>query len=165
MVDSTTEKSSWGGKREGAGRKEGSKNKTTLEQLKVKQAFVDRVNRNADRLFNAQLDLAVGEKFLMVKRTTGKGTSRKTTIEVVIDTETIKQYLDDDGASMNNDEEFYFISTKPANGLAIDSLLNRSIGKPTEKMEIEHSGELDTGLSDPQIAAQFQEFMMKQTKS
>lgn len=163
QLDNLTDKPKWGGKRDGSGRKEGSKNKATLEQQEVKKAFIDRVNTNADRLFNAQLDLAIGEKYLMVKRVSGTGKERKAWVEIVTDTETIKEFLDDE-TDLNNGDDFYYMTTRPANGIAIDSLLNRSIGKPTEKMEIEHSGELKTAEMNPELAAEFTDFLKKKTE-
>lgn len=147
-----------GGYRPGAGRPEGSKNKATLEQQEVKKAFINRVNRNADKLFNAQLDVAVGEKYLMVVTTTGK--TRETT--VVTDPDTIKRFLDEDeDPNFGEDNEYYFISTKPANNMALDSLLNRSFGKAPERIELEHSGEIGNGETNPELAAEFAEFMKK----
>lgn len=125
-----------GGKRKGAGRRAGSMNKATMETKTAKKLFIDRVNQHVDELFNAQLSLAKGEQVLMVQITRGKGKDRKRWHEQVTDAGVIKQYLDDEN-SLNSDEEFYYITTRPANNMAIDSLLNRSFGKATEKVELE----------------------------
>lgn len=132
-------KSKRGGARKGAGGPKGRISKKRLEVLRVKEAFNQRVMKHADKLLNAQLHLAVGEQSLYIKYYTGKGKDRKQHIEVVTDDETIKQYLDDDGYTLNQDSdgEYYYLSKKPANNMALDSLFNRSFGKATEKIEID----------------------------
>lgn len=137
--ETSKQKSSWGGARPGAGRPKGSENADTKQRRIAEEAFKSRVATNVDRLFNSQLDLAVGEKYLMVKRVEGEGKNRKTWVEVVTDIETIKQYIDDDGASLNEEagEDFYYMTTKPANNQALDSLMNRAFGKPKESIELD----------------------------
>lgn len=135
-----TTKNTYGGARANAGMKKGTITKPRLEKLAIKRAFDKRVMEHADRLFNAQLNLAVGEQVLMVRTTSGEGKTRKVKYEQVTDLETIKQFLDEaDGSptTLGNDESWYYLVTKPANNMAIDSLLNRGLGKPTEKIEIE----------------------------
>lgn len=156
----------WGGARPGAGRKEHSKNPQTIEREEAARQFKERVAKNTDRLFNAQLDKALGEKYLMVITTTGEGAKQKRETTIVTDPDTIKRFLDsEEDPKFGEENEYYFISTKPADNMAIDSLLNRSFGRATEKMEIEHSGELTTGSSDPALAAEFGEFLKSKTKS
>lgn len=121
--------------RKNNGRKAGSMNKTTAESKIAKKAFIERVNLNVDKLFNAQLDLAVGEKYLMVVKTIGKGAKARRETSIVTNPGLIKQYLDDE-TSLDHDEEYYFMTTKPANNQALDSLVNRSFGKPTEKVDL-----------------------------
>lgn len=131
------DKPKWGGPRPNSGRPKGSMNPATKTRVATKAAFQDRVARNADRLFNSQFNLATGEQYLMWKHEVGSGAKTRTVVEIVEDPEIIKSFLDDtlDQAS----DEYYFISTKPANNMALDSLLNRSFGKADEK--IENSGE------------------------
>lgn len=127
-----------GGARKGAGMPKGKLTRPKLEQMRVRDAYNQRVMLHADRLFNAQMALAVGEQALFVKTSTGEGKNRKTRTEMVTDPEIIKEYLDDDGVSLNNDseDEYYFLSLKPANNMAIDSLLNRGLGKVPDKLEV-----------------------------
>lgn len=125
-----------GGKRENAGRKILPK---TIETMEVKRKFVERVNKAADRLFNAQLDIALGEKFLMVRIPINDEKSKYKT-EVVTDPEIIAEYLDDNGATLNNSgDDYYYMTTRPANNQAIQSMLDRAFGKAPEKIEIEGS--------------------------
>jgi hypothetical protein len=141
-LDSLIEKSKHGGKRPGAGRRVGAKNKATLEKLAQKKLLEQRVMANLDRLINAQLDLALGEKFLMVKRVSGSGKDRKTWVEVVTDTDTIKDYLDDDGETINSEsgEDYYYMSTRPANNQALQGLMDRTFGKAAQSVDLTTNG-------------------------
>lgn len=85
----------------------------------------------ADRLLQAQLQVAEGVSFLMRKPKEGNG---KTTI--VKDEETIRRYFD--GELDADDADWYFIAAERPSADAADRLLNRGLGKPTEK--VEHSG-------------------------
>jgi len=150
-----------GGARPGAGRPKGGMNESTKIRMAAKQEFQRRVVTMSDQLFNAQYDLAIGEKFLLVKRVEGEGRNRKTWIETVTDLQTIKEYLEDDGYSLNDGEDFYYMSTKPANNMALDSLLNRAYGKPDEKLEVKgdilpDAHKLSTGDIDARIRRYFE---------
>lgn len=160
-IEKLKNKSKKGGARPGAGRPLGGMNQSSIERMKVKEAFIQRVNLHADHLFNAQYDLAIGEKYLMVKKTIGTGKNRKTWVEVVEDVETIKKYLDDDGVTLNedSDSEYYYMTTKPANGMALDSLLNRSFGKAEEKLDVTSNGEALNTSPDPATAAAFADYL------
>lgn len=128
-----------GGARPGAGRPKGSMSEAKRTTLEAKNHFIEMVKKNVNTLFNAQIDLAKGEKCLYVKYHTGEGKDKKVHIDVVEDSQTISKYLQDEGYTLNkgDGDEYYFISTKPANNQAIDSLLNRAFGKAPEKIEIE----------------------------
>jgi hypothetical protein len=132
-LDSSKDKSSWGGARQGAGRPQGSMNAETKERLEVKKAYQDRIAQHADRLFNSQFNLAVGEQYLMWRHKVGSGVKERMVTEVVDDPKIIKAFLDEELDTTDGD--FYFISTKPANGAAIDSMLDRSFGKADSKVE------------------------------
>lgn len=137
--ENNTDKKQHGGKRPGAGRKAHSKNKKTLEREKVLESFRQRVERHADRLFNAQANLATGEQYLFVviTSTDSKGKSTRRT-EMVTDPEIIKAYLDE--TLDQGEDEYYYISTKPANNMAIDSLLNRAFGTPNKNIDVKSNG-------------------------
>lgn len=127
-----------GGARKGGGRKAHGKNQKTKEREAVLEAFRERVGKHADKLFNAQANLATGEQYLFCKVTTGEGKNRKTHTEIVTDPEVIRQYLDDE--LDNSDNEYYYLSTKPANNMAIDSLLNRAFGTPNKNIDVKSNG-------------------------
>ena len=142
-LENKKDDSTWGGARAGAGRPKGSENEETKLRREAEQAYKIRVANHVDRIFNSQLDLAVGEKYLMVKRVEGEGKNRRTWVEIVTDPETIKEYLDDDGVSLNKDagEDYYYMTTKPANNMALDSLMNRAFGKPKESIDHTTNGD------------------------
>jgi hypothetical protein len=122
-----------GGPQPGSGRPKGKKSPVTLEREEALRQFRERVAKNTHKIFEAQLDLAIGEKYLMVVHTIGKGARAKRETEIVTNPDVIKQYLDEE--LDNTDTEYYFMTTKPANNQALDSLLNRTFGRPKEDDE------------------------------
>lgn len=164
ILKENQKKGAWGGSRPGAGRKLHSKNPSTIEREEASRQFKDRVAKNVDRLFNAQLDLAIGEKYLMVITTIGSGAKQRRETSIVTDPDLIKKFLDEE--LEDTDTEYYFMSTKPANNMAIDSLLNRSLGKAPDKIEMEHSGEINnSGQNIPELSRDFAEYLKERTKS
>lgn len=147
---------SHGGARPGAGRRPGSMNKKTLERMAQKRRLVQRIVANTDKIFNAQLDKAIGEKYLMVKITEyatkkdgSRGAIKRQYHEIVTDPHVIIAYLDgelDGGEPIHDDEHYYYMTTKPADNLAAANLLDRAYGKPTEKVEL--GGADDGDLSE-----------------
>lgn len=131
-IESSNDKSSWGGARPGAGRPKGSMNPASKERAAAKKEFQDRVAQNVDRLFNAQFNLATGEQYLMWRHKVGMGVKEKTIVEVIDDPEVIKQFINEE---LDNPDDYYFISTKPANNSAVDSMLDRAFGKADSKIE------------------------------
>src|SRR3954467_1612736 len=95
-IENSKDKSKWGGARPGAGRPSGTMNESTKQRIAIKNAFQDRVAQNADRLFNAQFNLAVGEQYLMHKYTIGTGAKQRTVVDVVDDPEIMKQFINDE---------------------------------------------------------------------
>lgn len=141
---STCGKAPLGGKRPGSGFPKGAKKKKTIDKMKANDHFRTRTLLHLDRLYNAQMSLAVGEQVLMVqiKDRDSKGKVTKITHDVVRDIDTIKQYLDNEegsggGDELNDSDHYYYLTTKPANNQALDSLLNRALGKAPDKLEIE----------------------------
>jgi hypothetical protein len=156
-----------GGARPGAGRPKGSMNDSTKTRMVAKQEFISRVAKNANRLFNAQFTKAVGEQFLMVRYTTGSGKDKKTHVDQVTDPELIKQFINDElnGA---DDDEYYYISTKPIDNMAIQGLLDRAFGRAAEKVTIDgetkHTHEL-AELSDEDLNGRIERYISRRTKS
>jgi hypothetical protein len=128
-----------GGRRAGSGRPEGSKNRATLERQAVADAFNQRVMQKADALFNAQLSLAVGSARVFRVDEEGEGKNKKRVHTLVTSEDEIKTLLDEhDGGAGVVDGVFYYITTVQPDNRALDSLLNRALGKPKETHE--HSG-------------------------
>jgi hypothetical protein len=135
-----------GGKRPGAGRKKGSLNAKTLEQRAIAEAFNQRIMKQADALFNAQLSLSVGS--VMVYRVDeiedGNGKVKREHV-LVTDPKEIKEVLDgNDGASGIVGESYYFVTTIHPDNRALDSMLNRGLGKPKESLDVTSNGETIT---------------------
>lgn len=152
---------SHGGARQGSGMPKGYVTKKKRTALEAKNRFIERVHQHVDDLFEAQLDLAKGEKVLMVKvkDRDNDGKVKKIYHEVVTDRDTIRQYLDnEEGTSdmyeeLNDEDHYYYMTIKPANNQAIEGMLNRAYGKAPEKIEIEGGffkvNELNINIVDP----------------
>lgn len=122
-----------GGARPGAGRPRGKKDPHTVAREATKQAFVDRIHHNADQLLNAAMNVALGETYLMRKVTVrnSKGTVTREYHETVTDPAKIIEYLDSgQSGDFGDDDEWYYMTTKPANVNAIKELFDRAFGKP-----------------------------------
>lgn len=153
------------GEHPGVGRPKGSMNKSTRERMIAKRRFVNRVIRSSDKLFNAQLDKAIGEKYLMVKITerTPRGAVRREYHEIVDDPKVILEYLDgelDNGTPIGDADHWYYMTTKPADNLAIANMLDRAYGKPTEKVELGGTDESDLSeLSQEELDARIARYL------
>lgn len=158
-----------GGARPGAGRKEGGFNQRTLQRLTAKRNFVQRIISNTDKLFNAQLNKAIGERFLMVKRTQrdSKGKIKKEFHEIVTDPQVILNYLDGElkgGTSISDEDNFYYLTTRSADNQAISNMLDRAFGRATEKVELGASDEGDMSeLTDEELNAKINRYLERRT--
>lgn len=150
MADDTLKENSsnWGGARPGAGRPQGSMNQTSKDRMAVKRAYQERILKVTDHIFNAQYNLATGEQYLFWKHKVGSGTKERTVVEVVDNIEVIKAFLNDELDT--EDDEYYYLSTKPANGMALDSMLDRAFGKADSKLDVTSNGETLGGISPEQ---------------
>jgi len=132
-----------GGKREGAGRKPGALNKKTLKAMEVKKAYLDKVRRNVDQLFNAQFSVAKGTQMLFVIKTDSKGNRRKP--EIVTDPEIIGRFLEEnegmDGTLGSDDSEYFFLTTRMPDSRTISDMLDRALGKPDQAIDVTSNGE------------------------
>ena len=126
-----------GGARPGAGMPKGTITEPKARKMAIEKSFRERVQLHADHLFNAQYDLAVGEKYLMVRRRIGSGDKVKYKTEVVTDVEVIKEYIDNPEILNKSGDDYYYFTTRAPSNQALDSLLDRGLGKPTTKIEIE----------------------------
>lgn len=123
-----------GGARPGAGRPRGSKNAIT-KRVEMKEADVKkRIIKHFDELISAQLTLAKGVSYLYKIEMKNVGGRRKPVHILVTNPKEIQKYLDGDAS-----EEYYYITAdKPDRG-AIDSLLDRTLGKAGQKNQTDHN--------------------------
>lgn len=141
-----------GGKRDGAGRKPGRLNEKTLEAMATKKEYQERVRRNADKLFNAQLSLATGTQMLFVIHTDSKGNRRKP--EMITDPALIQRFLEENEGvagelqtdkdkrdSKSKVEDYYFLTTKIPDSRTISDMLDRTFGKADANIDITSGGE------------------------
>lgn len=115
------------------GRPKGSKAPKTIEREKVMEEIRARVRRTAQRLLDAQYSIALGQQFLFKITQYKNGTKSKP--ELITSEEKIRQYLN--GELDNEENEYYFITTKEPVNQAIDSLLDRTFGKAV--LNIDHT--------------------------
>lgn len=129
-----------GGARPGAGRPKGGMNAETIEKMKVKQAFEARVALHANALFNAQMSLAMGTQMILkrVKKKTNKGW-RWSSYEKVTDEKEILEYLD--GKFDKDENQFFVITVDKPDARAIDSMLDRLMGKAPQNLNIKDDRE------------------------
>jgi hypothetical protein len=132
--DNSKDKSNWGGKRDNAGRPEGSKNKATLERKMAEEELKRRILLSVDRLFNAQRVLAEGCNYLY--RIDQNGDKREHIL--ITNPEEIKKVLDDVGGSGGIvDGNYYYITTKAPDNKAIDSMFDRVFGKARQNIGLD----------------------------
>jgi hypothetical protein len=137
-----------GGKRKGAGRPKGKPTQKTLEKLKVAEAFNQRVMAKADALFNAQLTLAVGSMKVFRIDEVGKGDKARRVHTHVTDADEITALLDEhEGGNGEVDGVYYYFADVLPDNKAIEAMLNRALGRPTEHHEI--TGKGGTPLMQP----------------
>lgn len=138
-LENLENKSKWGGKREGSGRKKGSMNRSTIEEKTAKEEMRQRILTNLHELINSQLNIAKGASYLYrIDETKGNDGKTKREHVLVTDSDEIKDTLDGlDGCDSGVvDENYYYITTKTPDNKAIDSLFDRVFGKAVTKAEI-----------------------------
>ena len=124
-----------GGKRPNAGRPRGSKNKLTKRAKIHEKSVKERILKNTDKLLNAQLSLAQGQSYLYEIKMRNVGGRRKAVHTLMTDPKKIQQYLDDE----LDEDSYCYITTKSGDNKAIDSLLDRGLGKATTNAKTESS--------------------------
>jgi hypothetical protein len=146
-----------GGPQPGSGRPKGKLNQSTLQAMAVKKKYLQRIRKNADRLFNAQFSLATGTQMLFVIHTDSKG--RRGKPELVTDVNIISRFLDEnegmDGSMKVADyadgsacDDYFFITTKLPDSKTITDMLDRALGKPDQKLLIGDDEPSDSPYED-----------------
>lgn len=120
------------------GRKKGIPNKKTLEQKAVLNEVKQRIMQNADVLLNSQLTIAKGCSYLYKLPRNGRGKP-----VLIKDQKTIEDYLM--GKFENGASDYYMLTTERPDNQAIIDMLNRALGKPSERFEDEE-GKAITGI-------------------
>lgn len=132
------------------GRPPGRKNEATLEKEAVDLAIRQRILQKADQILNAQMSIAQGQQFLYkIEKTKivgpkGGVSYRSERPKLVTSEYEIQSYLDglvEDSDLDEPGDTYYFISTKEPSNMAIDSMFNRALGKPVDKVDITTKGE------------------------
>lgn len=144
MENEKPKKDNMGGKRAGAGRKKGSKHKTTIEREKILEIAKDIFAGRTRKFVDAQSVLALGciKVFVMRSHYEGSGKNRRKVRgkpEVVVNDEEIIGAIDfeyGDGDNPSGDDDYYFVSIVDPNNQAINSALDRTFGKATENNKI-----------------------------
>lgn len=152
------------------GRVAGKVSPEKQELAERKKQMQHRIAENVDKLLNAQMKLAVGETmlFVRIKERDEKGKVIRTFTERITKESTIKEYLDDPDI-LNDDDNYYYITTQPANNQAIANLLDRAFGRPKESVELSDDPEAPVGLAGTGtttvLRAAFLDLLKEQTKS
>lgn len=114
------------------GMPKGHVTKKTLEKEAAKALIRELVMERLRPLVNAQMDNAQGISHFMLRDKSGR-------FERVTDVDQIQAALNADDAEEGSS---YYIYTKDPNVQAFTDLLNRTIGKPVDDVQIEHTGGL-----------------------
>lgn len=138
MTDNTKSvKKKKGGAQPGSGRPKGKLNKSTLDAMAVKREYQDKIRGQADRLFNAQMNLAEGVTMLFRIEKDGKGNKKKP--ELVTSQSEISQFIEECGGydGQMNGDTYYFLTTKVPDSRTISDMLDRALGKPDQSISLD----------------------------
>jgi len=147
-------KSKWGGVRPNSGRPKGGMNKETKEKVKVQAKINQRILQNADKIFNAQMQLVEGCSYLYRIDQDDKGKKQKAVL--VTCPKEIQKYLDDE---VTDQGTYYYMTAEKPNIKAIDSAFDRVFGKAHQSIEqtnIVHNFEYED-KTDEQIDARIKQ--------
>lgn len=145
-----------GGAQPGAGRPKGKLNQSTIDAMAVKREYQDKIRRNAEKLFTAQMSLATGVQMLFVIHTDSKGVRRKP--EMITDPDIISRFLEENGGvdgtmeigeSGDNSkvEDYFFLTTKVPDSRTISDMLDRAFGKADATLDVTSNGKTIKGAT------------------
>jgi hypothetical protein len=145
-----------GGPQPGSGRPKGRLNQSTIDAMAVKREYQDKIRRNAEKLFNAQMSLASGVQMLFVIHTDSKGVRRKP--EMITDPDIISRFLEEregqDGvmklgekAEDSKVEDYFFLTTKVPDSRTISDMLDRAFGKADATLDVTSGGKTIKGAT------------------
>lgn len=114
-------------------RKKGVKALEEVSKEVIEEEVNKRIGHHAHKLLNAQLSLALGTQHLYkVKVKYKKNGEQEKTHHLVTDPEEIREYLDNPAKVQGSD--YFVITTKSPSETAIESALNRLLGKASTKI-------------------------------
>lgn len=114
-------------------RKKGVKALEEVSKEVIEEEVNKRIGHHAHKLLNAQLSLALGTQHLYkVKVKYKKNGEQEKTHHLVTDPEEIREYLDNPAKVEGND--YFVITTKTPSETAINSALDRLLGKASTKV-------------------------------
>lgn len=128
--------------REKGGRPKGLKNKKTLLAEEALKEYKERIIQSMNKIFQSQLTIAQGinQLWKIEKKVVGKGKNQrieKSRPILVTSESEIEEYLTgliDSGNINDKEDTYYMITTKEPNNSAIDSMLDRTFGRPTQAL-------------------------------
>jgi hypothetical protein len=105
--------------------------KVTRSKIEARQHLIDRVIANLDPMLDAQFHNAQGIKHFFLRDQSGK-------FVMIDDPSKIE-------VALNSGEEgsYYWIFTKDPSVQAFTDLMNRALDKPSEHLDVQHSGSVD----------------------
>ncbi len=113
--------------------KKGQKTRKTIEREAARKAYEQLVLKNLEPIFQKQLWLAMGQTYVFRKEKHGTGSSMRIEHVLLESPHEIAEALDIIANHDPQEEDgFVYITTKQPESRAIDSLLDRSIGKPSQ---------------------------------
>lgn len=135
----STKKTKKGGARPGAGRKKGGKNPATLEREKVLEEVRQQIMKRASALVRAAFIPAMGQNFVYrideTKNEKGRVVHKEHVL--VTDPHEIAMALDQIEEGSNDPEDkYYYVSAKDPDFRAVQMLLDRSLGKSKDMLEV-----------------------------
>ncbi len=114
-------------------RKQGLKALEEVSKEEIEKEVERRLGHHAHKLINAQLSLALGTQHLFrVEETVDEKGKPKRQHVLVTDPDEIRQYLDD--PTMVQGSDYYYITTRNPSETAINSALDRLLGKSSTKI-------------------------------
>mgnify|MGYP003501263591 FL=1 len=114
-------------------RKKGVRRLEEITNEEIEKEFKQRVGYRAHKLLNAQMSIALGSQSLYksVRAIDDRGKETRKHV-LVTDEDEIKQYLDN--PAMIEGDDYFYITTKAPDNNAINSLLDRLMGKTATKI-------------------------------
>lgn len=137
-----------GGRRPGSGMKKGHKTKKVLEREASRKAYEQLVLKNLKPLFYKQLLLAMGQIYVYRRDKHGTGASMRIENVLLENPREIADALDtiaNNDPNWSHEDGYVYVVTKSPENRAIDSMLDRSIGKPMQSTDITSNGEKIAG--------------------